>query len=61
MSICNEGFRIIVDDHHHEQATAYFKMDQFSEFNLRHPNIHIRFQLALFAVKFVDNKYFLSD
>lgn len=50
MTVCNEGIRIIVDDQHHEQGSAYFKYDQFSEFTLRSGTVHIRIPMTVFMV-----------
>lgn len=50
MTVCNEGIRIIVDDQHHEQGSAYFKYDQFSEFTLRSDTIHLRVPMTILTV-----------
>lgn len=32
--VSNEGIRIVVDDQHNQQGNAYFKYEQFSDYNL---------------------------
>lgn len=50
MTVCNEGIRIIVDDQHHEQGSAYFKYEQFSEFTLRSGTVHICIPILILSV-----------
>ncbi|VDM52563.1 unnamed protein product [Angiostrongylus costaricensis] len=46
-----QGIRILVDDHHCEQAIAYLSNDLFSRFELRERSVHFRLPLNLVIVR----------
>jgi hypothetical protein len=46
----NEGIRLVVDDQHNQQGSAYFKYEQFSDYNLRVTICNLRIPLNIFMV-----------
>lgn len=44
----NEGIRVVIDDQHNQQASAYFKYEQFSDYNIRVNVCNLRVPIAVF-------------
>lgn len=46
----NEGIRVVIDDQHNQQASAYFKYEQFSDYNIRVNVCNLRVPISVFMV-----------
>ena len=47
----NEGIRLVVDDQHNQQASAYFKYEQFSDFTMHIAACNIRVPVNILMVR----------